>query len=87
VDVLREWVVVVALVVTAMAIPLVWNHVDTTRRMNLKQTAYAGCLTHHDLAGCAAMGPVEVDPATVALCEMRFDPRDCAQLRVSPDSE
>jgi hypothetical protein len=79
--------VVVALVVTAMAIPLVWNHVDTMRRMNLKQTAYAGCLTHHDLAGCAPKRPLDVDPATVALCEMRFDPRECAQLRTGPDSE
>jgi hypothetical protein len=83
-DVLREWVVVVGLLVTALTIPLVWNHVDTTRRQNLKQTAYAACITHHGIRGCERMRPVVVEPSTVTLCEMRFDPTECAPLRVEP---
>jgi hypothetical protein len=72
------------LLAIAVLVPPVWHYFDSKRRLELKQTAFVGCLLHHatkDISTCERMRPEVLAPSTYQLCLWRYTAKQCAPYR------
>lgn len=72
-----------ALIMTLFAITYAFtaDYLDERHRLELKQIAFIGCLTHHDTKDiriCEKMRPAVIAPQTYQMCLMRFTGAQCA---------
>jgi hypothetical protein len=76
------WTSIVLLLAVAASAPFVWSHYDKQRRLELKQTAFAACISHQHrkLSDCERMRPPVLAPGTAAICEMGHLPRECFDM-------
>lgn len=72
------------LLAIALIAPAVWHYFDSKHRLELKQTAFIGCLLHHDtkdIRTCERMRPDVLAPSTYQLCLWRFNGQQCAPYK------
>ncbi|MET0287101.1 MAG: hypothetical protein ABW352_21635 [Polyangiales bacterium] len=77
----RWWPPALIMVLFAVAYAFTADYLDESHRLELKQIAFIGCLTHHetkDIRTCEKMRPSELAPQTYQLCLMRFTGAQCA---------
>jgi hypothetical protein len=72
-----------ALIMTLFAITYAFtaDYLDERHRLELKQIAFIGCLTHHetkDIRTCEKIRPAVIAPQTYQMCLMRFTGPQCA---------
>jgi hypothetical protein len=77
----RWWPPALIMTLFAVAYAFTADYLDERHRLELKQIAFIGCLTHHetkDIATCEKLKPAELAPQTYQLCLMRFTGAQCA---------
>lgn len=77
----RWWPPAVIMMSFAVSYAFAAELLDQHHRLQLKQVAFIGCLTHHgtrDIATCEKMKPAVLAPQTYQLCLMRFTGEQCA---------
>jgi hypothetical protein len=72
-----------ALIMTLFAVSYAFaaDYLDERHRLELKQIAFIGCLTHHetkDIRTCERIRPRVLAPQTYQMCLMRFTGKECA---------